>query len=394
MAASTPRSSSYRYVSLGFVLALLLIFALYVAYSCSVKVSAGNEQLLSQASCQPPYPGRPANTETYLQNGTVETTSWLAVLVMPENTTGQICINYSNNWNNFVQSQVYYNINRMSGGTVSSSGTSLPSISASPSEIYLYLGSNQTVTYAINSGSNTTGIYSVGTLQSCPGTPLAVGYQGSQLNISDFSQFLGIFNCPSIDLMSTVVGVSNIQVDYLPIHSSYTMTYNITSSSVVSINPSPDIQNVTFNLHIQSHATAINVSFDSQASSIVRLSADPNLSKLPANDSCSWYPNNSQALASATSSPLETSSTGNVTLDAPSISIPAYSLVNYSFSIQLENLSKNYYYSLGPTINIVSVGAEGGGNGSTLQSVAAYYPVNIGQSDFSGSASQLLSGSC
>jgi hypothetical protein len=334
----------------------------------------------------------------------VETTNWLAVLLLPENATGQICVKYTNNLNNLLQSQVSDGVYKPSvtkqGNAISISAlpTSIPSISASPSSVYIYDGSSQIVTYTIDSGSNTSGVYSVETFQSCPGTPLAVGYQESDLNVSDFTYFLGTFYGCYVDLLSSMVGVTNMQVAYLPIHNNYTFYFNFINSSVVSVNPSPNVQNVTFNLEIQTYASPITISLDSSdPSQLVRLSQDPNLSKLPSNDSCTWYPNNHHVFDAPPGSPesptwttLESSGSGSVTVHAPTVAIPAYSFFNYSLSIQLANLSKSYYYALSPVISITALG----GNYSTAQSIAAYYPVNIGRSDFGGSTSQILSGSC
>lgn len=391
---------------IAMVLLILTLFGAYVALSSGngATISTSEDKILAQGSCNSPFPSPPANTHTLLKNGTVETSNWLPVLLMSGNATGQICIKYTNNLNDLFQSQVNGGVYKPSiikqGNSISitASPTSVPSISASPSNIYLYLGSSQIVTYTIESGSNTSGIFSVGTLQSCPGTPLAVGYQESDLNVSDFSYFLGTFYGCYVDLSSTMVGVTNIQVAYLPIHSNYTLYYNILNSSVVSVNPSPKVQNLTFNLEVQAYGSPITVSLDSgDPSSLVAMPQDPNLSKLPSNQSCTWYPNNHQSFEAPPGSPespvwtaLESSGSGTVTVHAPIVAIPAYSVFNYSLSIQLSNLSKSYYYALSLSLNITASAR----NYSTLQGFAAYYPVNIGRSDFGGSASQLLSGSC
>lgn len=373
------------------VLLVLTVFGAYVGFASNGSLAAGENQMLAQGSCKSPFPPRPANTQTALKNGTVKVTKWLAVLLMPENETGQVCIKYTNYLNNVFQSQVNAGVDNVNvikqGNTIGeiSSPTSMPNISSSLSNIYLYLNSSQIVSYTIGSGSGTKGIYDVATLQSCPGTPLAVGYQKQELNASDFTYFLQNFFGCYIDLSTAMVGVTNIQVAYVPIYSNYTLNYNIANSSVVSVNPSPRVQNVTFNLGIQTYASPIRVSLDS--SGLVSFSQDPDLSKL-SNNSCTWYPNNNQAVEGMAS--LLLPDNGVVTVHAPSVSIQPYTVFNYSLSIQLANLSKSYYYALGPAISITSPG----GNYSAAQSIAAYYPVNIGRSDFGGSASQLLSGSC
>ncbi len=311
---------------------------------------------------------------------------------MPENSTGQICVQYSSGYlKNSYSGKVYTNIEMPNANGSVFSPTTLASISVNPSQLSLYSGSNQTVVYTINSAAGSKGFYGIFMFQFCPDIPLAIGYQKNELNLSDFSWTYGVFySCPAQFLIPKIVGLTNIQVAYLPVQTRYTMTYNITDSSVVSYNPSPSKQNVTFNLQIQTFASPVTVAFDGRDSAIVRLASDPHLTQLPANNSCSWYPRNSRALDSANWIPLGSSSSGNVTVSATSLQILAYSVANYSFSIRLANLTEGYYYALMPTISLVAAG----GNGTTSQGVAAYYPVTLGQSDFKGSSGEALSGSC
>ncbi|MDG6907205.1 MAG: hypothetical protein JRN20_15635 [Nitrososphaerota archaeon] len=389
MSGESPKSSAL--LSLGFVLVVLLVFGAYVGYSTG-GVSPSSLQLSNSVPCATQFPPPPANSQTYFKNGTVANNGWLRVLITPENSTGQICVQYSSgNLGNSYSGKVYTNIEKASPNGSLFTSTPLASISANPSRISLYPGSNQTVVYTINSSTGSKGFYGISMLQFCPDIPIAIGYQKSELNLSDFSWAYGEFySCPALFLSAQIVGLTNMQVAYLPLQTRYTMKYNITHSSVVSYNPSSSEQNVTFNMQIQTFASALTVTFDSRDSTIVRFISDPNLTQLPANDSCSWYPNNNQALDSANWIPLETSSSSNVTVSATSLQIPAYSVGNYSFSIMLSNLNESYYYALMPTISIVAAA----GNGTAAQSVAAYYPVTLGQSDFKGSSSTALSGPC
>jgi len=311
---------------------------------------------------------------------------------MPTGSTGQVCVQYSgaefgSEYNGPVSSGVYWT-NNSDGEQVP---TSLVNVRAFPSQMSVSTYVNETIAYGINSSEGSNGLYEVGLFLFCPGVPLAVGYHEAELNTSDFAWALEVYHgCPFLALQHTIVGLTNIQAIFLPVWNRYTMTYNITGSSVLSFNPAPNVQNVTFRLQVQTFASPLNVSLSLNDSTVVRVLYDPMLTRSPANDSCSWYPNDSEALDGGVWTQFGQFGPGNMTIDAPSVQIPAYSIAIYTLSIKIASYSQAYYYALMPTISL----AAPGGVQPALQSVAAYYPVNIGRSDFTGVAAQTLSGAC
>ena len=377
--------------STGFVLVVLLIASTFAGYALTHLPTSSSPQLSAQGQCTSPVPPSPASSQTAFKNGTVVWESWLEVLIMPEGSAGQVCVQYSSSAFGGYNGQAYSDAYRINGSEAESFPTSLVNVTAVPSQVLVSTYVNDTITYGLVSAEGSRGFYALGMLQFCPSVPLVVGYQKAELNMSDFAWALGVnYGCPPFALGRQVVGLTNVQAVYLPVLNRYTMTYNITGSSVHSFNPTPTVQNVTFKLQIQTFASPLNVSLDLNDSTLDRYAADPALTRLPANDSCSWYPNNDQAVVGSESTALDQFGPTNMTINAPSIQIPPYANATYTLSIRLANLSRAYYYTLDPTVSFV----VSGGQGAELQSVAAYYPINIGRSDFTGSLAQALSGSC
>ena len=361
-------------VPASFLLVILLVFGSYVCYTAV----DGSSSLPLQNPCASPLPPPPDNL-TSSKNGTAS--GWTAVFIMPEDSKGQICIQYKAN-SNFDPLRPVIKSSNANGSKLLPSN--LVNISASRSGT-----SNQqqieTAAFSIDSSEGSKGFYSATLFQYCEDIPIAVGYPRSALNLSDFSWALGGNYCSGVFYVPEIIGLTNVQVVYLPGVSNYIFNE---SSSVVSFNPSPNVQNVTLNLRFQTYATPINVSYSQGGSSIARYSSDPHLTRLPANDSCIWYPNNNQALGNVGVLPLVSTSSGNITVVAPSVFIPAYSTANFTLSIRLSNFPDNYYYTLNPLV-LFTIGNRTDGDGG-----ASRYPVTLGQSDFRGSWSEALSGPC
>ncbi|MDG6999976.1 MAG: hypothetical protein JRN15_12775, partial [Nitrososphaerota archaeon] len=185
MSSGEPKRST-GILSLGFMLILLLVFGVYISYS-TAGMSSGSKKTPDYGPCTSPYPSAPADTQTYFNNGTVANNGWLRVLVIPENSTGQICVRYSSgNLGNSYSGQAYASIEKATPNGSAFTPTPLVAINANPPNVSLFPGVNQTEVYTINSSAGSKGFYGVNMFQFCPSIPFAIGYQQSELNMSDF----------------------------------------------------------------------------------------------------------------------------------------------------------------------------------------------------------------
>ena len=217
---------SQNLVSLVFVLLVIEAFGAYIGYS----TLAVNSNVTG--GCASPISPAPRPVQTNVGNGTVEVTRWLQVFLMPENSTGTICVQYFGDYTG----QVYTGIGTLNQNGTEYSQTLLVNVSASPSSISAGgYGSPQTVAYNVVSHAGSTGFYGLSIFQICSSVPFAVGYFDYELNGSDFSWAINIENngCPAISLTSNIVGLTNIQVIYLPV-----LAFTESSSSTSTINSS------------------------------------------------------------------------------------------------------------------------------------------------------------
>lgn len=157
-------------------------------------------------------------TQTTLSNGTI--VDWMQVLLIPQDSSGQLCVLYSHfpNYPNqtfqlqpFIQ---YFHINGIQTPTVQ------PTISANPSNFTLAHNGNQSVTFTIQAPQGSKGIYSIyiPNLFRCGSPPLVVGYSLSEINSSDFPPTNNVdAGCPA-DVTAFYIGLTNIQVGYVPFY--------------------------------------------------------------------------------------------------------------------------------------------------------------------------------
>src|SRR5574337_231883 len=131
----------------------------------------------------------------------------VAVLYMPTDSIGKICIRYYNV--NNTPTSIGMRIFEADNLTQNASD-----VTAWTSDHTLEGNANKTIVYFIKTG-NKTGFY--GASLNCGGIPLAVGYGGnSTITASDFPWVGRVFHCGVITYDSKIEGTSGIGVKYIP----------------------------------------------------------------------------------------------------------------------------------------------------------------------------------
>lgn len=144
-------------------------------------------------TCDTPYP---------------QSNTGVAVLYMPVNSIGKICVRYSN-FNDFpaplgIRASNANNMNQNATGITTWSDFENNTIPKG----------NSTIVYWIKTG-NQTGFY--GLTIFCSGMPFAVGYNNqSNITVNDFPWVNKIFACPLMSYQYNIVGLSNIGIKYIP----------------------------------------------------------------------------------------------------------------------------------------------------------------------------------
>lgn len=360
--------------------------------------------VISSGSCASPYPtNSPPDTSTSFKNGTTIQTTWLPILALTQaGSTGQICVKYSNgNYSGTPDTSVYQLDN------YNSSVTSLVTLKSNPASVYVNnQHPSQLVTYNLNSTVGSKGIYAIPLFHQA----LAVGYQASQLSFSNFTWYSEWNICTGIcSLTTSIVGLTNVKVLYLPIVTTTTYDFNITSLSVYSFSPQPNQENITFTLGIQTFGSAVDASYDAAQSRLTVLSSDPGLRRLLGGSWCEFVPTNSvngqqfyylTPYSPPQNNSLLPSSTseqhfGNITVVSNSIQIQPDSFGTYSISILFANMSQGYYYYFNLNAYILKSSIPSGG-GAGITTIATAFPVPLaGNANyFSGNRSGLLSFTC
>lgn len=153
-------------------------------------------------------------------------TGSIPVLLMQPGSTGLICVHYGyagGDWNQNITSLVIgtegcYGTNGTETCYVDPSGsfTTNGVLVSSPESLY---ETNVTVIYGVTASSNSTGFYEDSApLDQCGAMPLAVGYPASQVNATDFPDYVSPASamCFNIDYFPASVSVSGMTVTYLP----------------------------------------------------------------------------------------------------------------------------------------------------------------------------------
>ena len=137
------------------------------------------------------------------------------VFFVESNSTAQICIRYSSDYDNHgsipVADQLivdYYNQN----STVSSDVM----VAAEPSSVPLEIGSETFVLYTITAPSNADGVYWLPESQMCTAIPIVVWSDLPQVDSSKLTVIVGFHSCGPQMLTAKIVGFSGAIMDYKP----------------------------------------------------------------------------------------------------------------------------------------------------------------------------------
>ncbi|MGH2639942.1 MAG: hypothetical protein ACRDF4_11795, partial [Rhabdochlamydiaceae bacterium] len=226
------------------------------------------------------------------------------------------------------------------------------------------------------------GIYSAYIPDICgrPNPMIAVGYALSELNASDVLPPSGFTTCTAPSTYDIFVGVTNIQVGYVPFVYSYRP---IPRSESVNYSSSQAGQDVTFKLPFQSFSVPATVSYDQNLSHLVRFSLNPELYNLQTG-SCSWSVSNVAALRAGSSNASMSGS--DFTINAPPVRIPPNTNGTFTITMQFKNLSVGSFYAL----DLYAIESTTGTNSSVIP-LASYFPITSAASELNATS---VSGSC
>jgi hypothetical protein len=344
----------------------------------STSASASQSTTTSPTPCAQAYPSQITNRTT-LSNGTEITDVAFPALVMSPNSSMALCVSYGGS---SYSGSVYNSINAWeSNGQMQP--TQNVNINALPASVSIANGQRAVVEYTVAAGQDSVGFYGLSLLQMCIPVPLAVGYGTSQVNSTDFPGLFGVrFGCPAISLDAQIVGYTGASITYLETESSFNPTINITGVSVSAFPTSQGAENVTFRMSLQSFSHPLTAGLSLNESIVRAFDANPDLTTLPANDSCSWYPNNQAAANDMTTTTFQKLPSNFMQVDAPAIQLGTYSNATYSFSMLISGPIASFT-AIDPTLY-----AEVSGSQQGLYAIAAYFPVSI-----SGQL-QTISGPC
>lgn len=150
----------------------------------------------------------------------------ISVLTINSNSTGTICVKYSNLFNNYESNPSYISVYQFNSsgiyGVCKNCDSNLVTrefqLSANPATVDLARSASEIVTYTIKVPSNiTSGIFGVFLFQFCSLFPVAIVEQsGMQLSSSEFSYWYPHSgSCPAQFLNAKVLGVGGFQVQQL-----------------------------------------------------------------------------------------------------------------------------------------------------------------------------------
>ena len=319
----------------------------------------------SPQRCPQAYPPESSN-RTSLPNGTEITQVAFPALVMSPGSTTTLCVDYANGT---YSGPAYSSVSIWNGGRAQSQDVN---VSASPADLFVSDGQNVDIEYTLVAGPNSTGFYGLGLLQMCIPMPVAIGYQASQVNSSDFPGFFDArFGCPAQVLGAQIVGYSGGSIAYLRSSTSFNPTINITDVSVSSFPTSQGAENLTFKMNIQSFSRPLTAGLSLNESFVRVFGGNPDLTTLPVNDSCSWYPDNTNEVNDMKITTFQDLPAGFIQTNAPVLRMGAYSNSTYAFSILISGpIAK--FTAIDPTLYAGAPGSH-----PELYSIAAYFPLSI-----------------
>jgi hypothetical protein len=351
--------------------------------SLSSSISTGESSpTISPAPCALSY-RVPVNNQTTFSNGTQVTKSAEPALVMGAGSTMELCMEYTDydayaNQSFSGPAPIYAFQWPACYDSCAGPPANNVSTSASPENISLSAGQSGVVEYTIAAGKNSTGFVGLSlglfTAFGCSSIPLAVGYSPSEVNDSDFPlYYANLPNCPTPAARAQIVGYTGASIAYLRGESRFNPYENSTDISVSSFPTSNGGENITFEMHFQTFSYPVTLGSPVGDSSYIRVfTGNPELITLPANNDCSWYPENDTAVNDMTITPFDKLPSDYLQIDAPTLQMSPYSSTNYTFSILI----------LGPIARYTAIDL-----GNAAVSVA-YFPVSI------AGQLQTISGSC
>jgi hypothetical protein len=315
---------------------------------------------IQTSTCDNPYNPKTDYPSPLLPNGTHTITGYIPIFYMPMNSTGKICVHYSNS-----------NPPRQVGIRIFEANDLAKdayTITTSASQNTIPTG-NTTVVYTIKTG-NKAGFYGISLF--CGGQAFAVGYDNqSRIVLDDFPWYGKIFNCPMLSYDFKIVGLSGIGLYYITETTREQIGYNITGVSVSSVHPTPTSQNVTFAVNVRTYNTGAKLWFDYEGSGAVKFIGDPQLKE--GSDPCYWSFNNDKSVDRAQWLKL----VGGFRVTDNPVTIPPYSNGTYTFSIFAKNLDYGWY-GLFPIIFSESLNSNIPLENLAGQAIANHYPITIG----------------
>ncbi|MDE2590462.1 MAG: hypothetical protein KGL95_12465, partial [Patescibacteria group bacterium] len=231
---------------------------------------------VESTACDTPYSPKTSYQSPLYSNGTILHRDYTTVFYMPMNSTGKMCVHYSNpNFQAPAGIAVFPANNLMEQANITTS--------ANPSVIKT---GNSTIVYTIKTG-NMAGFYGIRLF--CGGIPFAVGYDNQSRIVSNDFPWLGSTSyCPMLSYSFDITGLSGIGIYHITTVSHEQLDYDITNTTVVSAHPNADIQNVTFSVHIRTFAKPANFWFDYKDSTISEFNSNPGFKQTT--DPCNWEP--------------------------------------------------------------------------------------------------------
>jgi hypothetical protein len=238
------------------------------------------------------------------------------------------------------------------------------------------------VKYTLSTGPNSTGFYGLHFEGFCNWVPVAVGYEPSQVNFSDFPGLFASRSCCSNCGIGQIAGYTNARIAYVTSVSTFTPTINITQLSVSSAPTANGAENITFTMNLRSFSQPFTAGLSLNKSNVMEFAGNPRLVvRYPdVSDDCLWSPTGPRPNMNATT--FQNLPAGYLQVDAPAVRLGTFSNITYRISLLITGPIGSYT----AITSILYVNLAGSTQG--LYVVARYFPVSI-----SGQL-QTISGKC
>src|SRR5271155_2457799 len=329
--------------------------SIIVSSSATLLASnTGSSSTVSPAPCAEPY-RVPVDNQTIFSNGTQIIKSAQPAFVANTGSTMDLCVEYVDQaWGN-------QTVSAPTPVDVFSWPSNFPNsepptndVVGSPSlaNITLAPGQSTVIEYKVSTGENSTGFDGLGLgpmgSLNCTAIPIAVGYQPSQVNLSDFPNIYssgvfggGVPSCYQGPLRGQIIGYTGASIAYLRGEKILNLTEYVSDISVSSF-PSPNAgENVTFKMNVQSFSKPLTLG-NSVSGYIWTFNGNPELTPDAANNYCGWQADNGSAISSETYTAFNGLPSGYLQIDEPSLQIDPHSSAAYSFSILIRGPIAEY----------------------------------------------------